>query len=50
MQMYISFDIDEVGEAGQQSVVSVAIIKDWVFNNFLCLNDDKTEVSININA
>ena len=39
--MYISFDIDEVGEAVPKIEEAVAIIKDWMSNNFLCLNDER---------
>jgi hypothetical protein len=42
-QLYISFDIDEVGEAVEKIEEAVAIISDWMCNNFLCLNEDKTE-------
>ena len=44
MQMYISFDIDEVEEPVQKIEEAVVIIRDSMFNNFLCLNDNKTEV------
>ena len=42
--MYISFDIDEVGEAVPKIEEAVGIIRDWMFNNFLCLNDEKSGV------
>ena len=43
-QIYISFDIDQADEAKSKIEDAVNTIKSWMSNNFLCLNEDKTEV------
>ena len=34
MQLYISFYIDRLGKAAQTIEEAVAVIMDWMFNNF----------------
>jgi hypothetical protein len=43
-QIYISFDVIETEEAITKIEETVAAIKKWMSQNFLCLNDEKTEV------
>ena len=43
-QLYISFDISEADTAVQKIEDAIEIIRKWMAENFLCLNDDKTEV------
>ena len=43
-QLYISFDIDNVTAAVSQMENAINIIRNWMVENFLCLNDDKTKV------
>jgi hypothetical protein len=43
-QLYISFDIHEAGVATKRIEEAVTTIKEWMSNNFLCLNEDKTEI------
>ena len=43
-QLYISFDIDDATEAVTKMESAINSIRTWMANNFLCLNDDKTEV------
>ena len=45
-QLYITFDIDEAEIAISKMEEAVAIIRNWMTQNFLCLNDDKTEVMV----
>ena len=48
-QIYVSFRIDEADAAVEkiEDVVSVvSVIKRWMSQNFLCLNDDKTKVLV----
>ena len=43
-QIYITFDVKE-GNSAVHSIQSVVtIIKNWMRSNFLCLNEDKTEL------
>ena len=43
-QIYVSFDVDDTEAAVEKVERAVCVIKDWMTKNFLCLNDDKTEV------
>ena len=43
-QLYITFDINETEEATSKMEHAVSVIRTWMADNFLCLNDDKTEV------
>jgi hypothetical protein len=42
-QIYISFNIDETDAAVGKIQDVIKIIKNWMSQNFLCLNEDKTE-------
>ena len=43
-QIYVSFDIDGADAAVKKVEEVIALIRKWMSENFLCLNDDKTEV------
>ena len=43
-QIYLSFDIDEINIAYEKMEKCIAEIRTWMANQFLCLNDSKTEV------
>lgn len=45
-QIYITFDIIDADAAATKVEEAVMVIKDWMAKNFLCLNDDKTEVLV----
>ena len=45
-QLYISFDIDNATTAVSQMENTMKLIRNWMAENFLCLNDDKTKVLI----
>ena len=43
-QLYLSFNIDETEMAFQKMEKCISEIRVWMANQFLCLNDNKTEV------
>jgi hypothetical protein len=43
-QIYVTFDIDQAEDAVAKIEEAVFVIKQWMAKNFLCLNDEKTEV------
>ena len=43
-QIYITFNVSESDGAVKKVEEAVNIIKSWMSSNFLCLNEDKTEV------
>ena len=43
-QLYVTFGVQQSSAAVSKIEVAVRTIKSWMTNNFLCLNDDKTEV------
>ena len=43
-QIYVTFDLEGRHSAVTQVQEAIIIIKQWMQENFLCLNDDKTEV------
>jgi exonuclease III len=45
-QIYLTFDIDGASGAVQKMEEAISVIKTWMTQNFLCLNDDKTEVLV----
>jgi len=45
-QIYISFNLDDSDAAVRKVQEVINIIKSWMQRNFLCLNDDKTEILV----
>jgi hypothetical protein len=45
-QLYLTFDLDKAPNMVQKIEEAVVLIKKWMAQNFLCLNDDKTEVLV----
>ena len=43
-QIYVSFNVQESNSAVSHVEHVVTVVKKWMSTNFLCLNDDKTEV------
>lgn len=43
-QIYVTFDVNAAKSAVKHVQEVVSTIKDWMQSNFLCLNEDKTEV------
>jgi hypothetical protein len=43
-QIYISFKIDEANSAVSKIEHAIKVIRTWMAQNFLCLNDSKTDV------
>ena len=43
-QIYVTFDLEGKHSAVTKVQEAVLVIKQWMKDNFLCLNDDKTEV------
>ena len=41
--MYVPFNINESDSAATTAEEAVRIIKNWMGENFLCLNEDKAE-------
>ena len=45
-QLYLTFDVDKAPDIVQKIEDAISLIRDWMAQNFLCLNDDKTEVLV----
>ena len=45
-QIYLAFDIEEAEAAVAKVEEAVQVIRKWMSENFLCLNDEKTEVLV----
>ena len=45
-QMYPSFDMKDCDNACKRLEDCISEIRDWMAGNFLCLNDDKTEIRV----
>ena len=45
-QLYLTFDLENASDRIKTIEKAVLLIKDWMAKNFLCLNDDKTEVLV----
>ena len=43
-QLYVTFDLDCADTAITKMENAISMIRDWMSQNFLCLNDNKTEV------
>jgi len=43
-QLYVTFNINDADKAVKKVEEAVNVIKEWMSQNFLCLNEDKTEV------
>jgi hypothetical protein len=45
-QLYLTFDLHDAPDMIRKIENAVVLIKQWMTNNFLCLNEDKTEVLV----
>ena len=45
-QLYLTFDLDDAPDMIKKIENAVVLIKQWMTRNFLCLNEDKTEVLV----
>ena len=45
-QLYLTFDVSEISDAIKSLELCVQDIRAWMAENFLCLNDNKTELII----
>jgi len=45
-QLYLTFDLIDAPDMVTRIEEAVLLIKDWMAQNFLCLNDEKTEVLV----
>ena len=43
-QIYITFDVKNASDAVRKIEEAVSVIRTWMADNFLCLNEEKTEV------
>ena len=43
-QLYITFDMKDSAVAKEKIEHTISVVRSWMASNFLCLNDDKTEV------
>jgi hypothetical protein len=45
-QIYLSFDLLNIGDAISKMENVISKVREWMADNFLCLNDDKTEFMV----
>ena len=45
-QLYTTFTVDNTSVAINSMEATINLVKSWMLSNFLCLNDDKTEVLV----